>query len=141
MVHIINIFKFNPYVIHPLIEMPILYSSTEHYILRCTCFQLPCMQLTHPSWQPQNQLFPHKRFPQLERFFVCPWVNLDFCPLELSFCEAAFQHKLSSSCILFRKHFQRGYGLRGLLFELGNLVVPTVIFLLPGLCDLVVVVR
>ena len=68
-------------------------------------------------------------------------MNLDFFILsDLSFCEAAFQHKLSSSFILFGKHFQRGYRLVGLLSELGNLVVPTVTRLLIGLCDLAVVV-
>jgi len=126
MVQIIKIFKINPYVIQPPMEMPILYSGTETYILRCTCFHVPCMQFMHPSWQRRNQLFPHKRFPQHKRFFVCPWMNLDWSPFEqLSFCEAAFQHKLSSSCILIGEDFERGYRLLGLLSKLGNLVAPT----------------
>ena len=80
--------------------------------------------------------------PQVEMFFVCPWVNLDWSLFEqLSFCEAAFHHKLSSSCILFGEDFERGYQLLGLLSELGNLVAPKVTWLLPGLCDLAVVVR
>ena len=40
----------NKSICHPPMEMPIWYSGKKTYILRCTCFHVPCMQLTHPSW-------------------------------------------------------------------------------------------
>ena len=53
----------------------------------------------------------------------------------------AFVRPLSSTNWAVAASFEWGYRLLGLLSELGNFVAPTVTWLLPGLCDLVVVVR